>query len=171
MLIRDLNRDLSTLAGLRTSLRLGLVAGALSMTWVFAAPAAYSQVTVVHRYIDINKYVHVDPSSPTPTPSFSAGGNSSAGSGTSESPGTSTETYTKSIPVSTGSTSTSETTGTGNTGTGDTGTGNTGTSQPSGFPHGPATSPTPVPEPASIAAFGTALALFFGFAVARRRRG
>jgi hypothetical protein len=78
--------------------------------------------------------------------------------------------------VSTGSTSTGETTGTGNTGigstgTGDTGTGNTGTFQFPGSPHGSATSSTPVPEPASIAAFGTALALFFGFAVARRRRG
>ncbi len=184
--------------GLRASVRLGLVAGALSAVWILGPPAAYSQVLLRHKHIHLHKYHHKNPVSQTGAPQGSSAGGGSAnlaGSGSSTPPGPSTPPNTSSPPVLT-TTSTppvipnhppgNHPTGTSNSSAGggsdlslvgtDLGDGSPGFSNEGGVTVSDSVAlgrdaPTPVPEPASLAAFGTALALFLGFGAARRRQG
>jgi hypothetical protein len=213
---RDIAGDSGGSPGLRASVRLGLVVGALSAAWILGMPVAYSQTSpsgvLVYRHKHIHEYHHVDPSSlsgvqayrykhfhkhhhvnPPSQTGTSQGSSVGSGPTTPGGSGNSANTNTGTPPVLTTSLTPS---GTSNSPAGtNTSSPSTGTSNPmtddgsdlslvqTGLGNGSLGSsdndgitvsgdvPTPVPEPASLAAFGTALALFFGLGAVRRQRG
>jgi hypothetical protein len=185
MRLCDVAGDSGGSSGLRASVRLGLVAGALSAAWILGAPVAYSQTSpsgvVLYRHKHVHKHHHVNPPSQTGT---SQGSSVGSGPTTTGGSGNSANTNTGTPPVLTTSLTPSGTssppTGTSNPMTDDgsdlslvqtgLGNGSLGSSNDDGATVS-GDAPTPVPEPASLAAFGTALALFFGLGALRRQRG
>jgi hypothetical protein len=187
---RERHRVLKDLSGCLTPAGFGLVAGLLSMVWIFGMPAAYGQIapagSVLHRnmhvhlrrHLHVHKHRHVDRRFQTDASGGSAAGGSTGLSANDPPPQISFDPpSTGDVPAGGGSDPLLMRTASGNDGVplllggsnlslGDPPAGD----PPAGDP--PAGDPpAPVPEPASLAVFGSALALLFGLGAAPRRRG